>query len=100
MPGAVLPHQRRSGAPCSRWHVTAEHLFAGLRAAGMSEVPARFSVATVWQEIPDAILAEIESFIRVFDRVTSRSAWRKAVSYSRVPGKALMVTDTGITYAL
>jgi hypothetical protein len=59
-----------------------ERLFAALRAAGMSEVPTRFSVATVWQEVPGAVLAEIERFIRVFDRVTSRPAWQEAVTVS------------------
>ena len=48
-------------------HVTAterypseERLLAALRAAGMSAVPARFSIATVGQEIPEAVLAGIE----------------------------------------
>jgi hypothetical protein len=35
----------------------------------MPEVPARFSVATVWQAIPHAVLAEIDGFMRVFDRI-------------------------------
>jgi hypothetical protein len=48
----------------------------------MSEVPERFSVATGWQAIPQAVLTEIEDFIRVFDRVTARPAWRETVTAS------------------
>jgi hypothetical protein len=48
----------------------------------MSEAPARFSVATVRQEIPEAVLAGIEGFIRVFDQVTSRPAWREVATAS------------------
>ena len=61
---------------------SAERLLAALRAAGMSAVPARFSVATVRQEIPEAVLAEIEGFIRLFDQVTSRPAWREVATAS------------------
>jgi hypothetical protein len=59
-----------------------ERLFAALRAAGMSEVPARFSIATVGQEIPETVLAGIEGFIRLFDQVTSRPAWREVATAS------------------
>lgn len=51
-----------------------------LRAAGMSEVPEGFSVALVAQEIPADVLAGIEEFIRVFDRVTSRTSWQEGVT--------------------
>jgi len=41
------------------------------------EVPERFSVAMAHQAIPKAIPAEIDNFIRTFDRVTTRSAWHE-----------------------
>jgi len=44
----------------------------------MADVPERFSVASVHQEIPRAILADIDGFIRVFDRVTTRPPWQQA----------------------
>src|SRR5262245_40102785 len=55
----------------------ADALHAALREAGMTDVPERFSIAPAFQEIPQRALAEIESFIRAFDRVTGREAWRK-----------------------
>ena len=63
-------------------HPSGERLLAALRAAGMSAVPARFSIATVRQEIPEAVLAGIEGFIRLFDQVTSRPAWREVATAS------------------
>ena len=57
-------------------------LFAALRASGMSEVPEGFSVALVAQEIPAEVLAEIDEFVRVFDRVTSRPIWQEGVTSS------------------
>lgn len=60
----------------------AETLFAALRHAGMPEVPERFSVALAHQDIPAAILAEIDTFIRTFDRITTRPAWQEAVTAS------------------
>ena len=57
----------------------ADRLFAALRDSGMPEVPERFSVALAHQEIPRAILAEIDDFIRTFDRVTTRPAWQEMV---------------------
>jgi hypothetical protein len=57
-------------------------LFAALQESGMPEVPERFSVALAHQEIPKAILAEIDNFIRTFDRVTTRSAWHENVPAS------------------
>ena len=55
-------------------------LFATLREAGMPEVPEGFSVALARQEIPNPILAEIDEFIRTFDRVTRRPAWQATVT--------------------
>lgn len=66
---------------------TQDKLFASLREAGMRDVPERFSVAGVHQEIPSAILSEIEAFIRVFDRVTGRQAWQEA---ALAPGPAVV----------
>lgn len=57
-----------------------EQFFATLREAGMPDVPHGFSVALVHQAIPGAILAEIDDFIRVFDRVTTRPSWQSAVT--------------------
>lgn len=59
--------------------VTAE-LIEALRAAGMADVPERFGIAALHQEIPRAVLAEIEAFIQVFDRVTGREAWQRAAT--------------------
>ena len=56
--------------------------FAALRASGMSEVPDGFSVALVAQQIPEHVLAEIDEFVRVFDRVTSRPTWQQGVTRS------------------
>ncbi len=58
----------------------ASTFFATLRQSGMSEVPERFSVALARQEVPLPVLVEIDDFIRTFDRVTTRSAWREAVT--------------------
>jgi hypothetical protein len=60
----------------------ADRLFAALRQSGMSEVPGRFSVVPSHQEVPRQTLAEIEAFIRLFDRVTTRRAWCEAVTAS------------------
>jgi hypothetical protein len=57
-----------------------ERFFAALRAAGMRDVPDRFSVALQEQRIARSVLDGIDEFIRVFDRVTTRPAWRKAVT--------------------
>jgi hypothetical protein len=59
-----------------------DRLYSALREAGMSDVPERFSVALVPQVVPRALLAAIESFIRVFDRVTTRPAWQEAMTAS------------------
>ncbi len=60
-------------------------LYAALREAGMPDVPDRFSIASAHQEIPRAILAEIDAFLRVFERVTTRRAWQEAVTASAPP---------------
>lgn len=52
--------------------------FAALEAAGMPEAPGEFSVVPRRQVISSAILAEIAGFIRIFDQVTAREAWRAA----------------------
>ncbi len=54
-----------------------ERFFAALRAAGMPEA-SEFSVAPRHQIVPGAMLAAIAGFIRVFDAVTGREAWRAA----------------------
>lgn len=48
----------------------------------MPEVPGEFSVVPVSQEIRGTVLSEIEAFIRVFERVTTRPAWQKEVAES------------------
>ncbi len=63
-----------------------ERVFAALRESGMPDVPEQFSVALTHQRIPRAILAEIDAFIQVFDRVTTRSAWQQTVT---APGSAI-----------
>ena len=50
-----------------------------LRAAGMSGVPDEFSVTFAHQEVSAGVLAEIDDFIRVFEDVTTRPAWRENV---------------------
>jgi hypothetical protein len=61
------------------------NFFAELRAAGMPEVPAEFSVVAQHQVIPSAVLAEISDFIRAFDRVTARGAWQAAALREAAP---------------
>jgi hypothetical protein len=57
-----------------------ERLFRALRRAGMSQVPERFSVALLPQRIPAAVLAGIDQFIEVFERVTTRRDWQEHVT--------------------
>ena len=59
-----------------------ESLLAWLHEMGMPSVPARLSAAACHQEIAAETLAGIDAFIEVFERVTSRPAWAKAVSTS------------------
>ncbi len=73
------------GSPCVTFismDAGAAALVAALRASGMPEVPERFSVALTHQEIPTATLAEIDNFIRTFDRVTTRPAWHETLTAS------------------
>jgi len=60
--------------------IFADRLYTALREAGMPDVPERFSVSLVPQVIPQALLASIETFIGVFDRVTTRPAWQDAMT--------------------
>ena len=57
-----------------------DRLYAALRGTGMLDVPESFSVALVCQVVPRTLLAAIESFIRVFDRVTTRPSWQEAMT--------------------
>lgn len=56
-----------------------EQLWSRLRAAGIPGVPDEFSVTFAHQAVPAAVLAEIDGFIRVFEDVTTRPAWRENV---------------------
>jgi len=55
-----------------------DRFLAALGAAGMPEAHEGFSVALAPQIVSGSLIAEIEGFIRVFDRVTGREAWRAA----------------------
>jgi hypothetical protein len=55
-------------------------LVSALREAGMTDVPAWFGIAAAHQEIPGAVLVDIDDFLRVFEHVTQRDAWRKAAT--------------------
>ena len=46
----------------------------------MPPVPQEFAVVPAHQTIPGETLASIEDFIRVFERVTTRPAWQRAVT--------------------
>jgi hypothetical protein len=63
----------------------ADKLFSALRGAGLPQIPEEFSVVPACQAIPQATLAEIDAFIRTFERVTARSAWRDAVTAGAPP---------------
>lgn len=56
--------------------------FAGLTSAGLPEVPKQFSVVPLAQLIRHEILLEIDNFIGLFDRVTTRVTWQKAAARS------------------
>lgn len=60
---------------------SAKDFFAALHTAGLPEVPREFSVVPQHQVIPGAILGEISDFIRTFDLITARGAWRAAASH-------------------
>ena len=59
-----------------------ERLFSALEKAGMPGIPGEFSVTTLHQEIPRAVLTGIDAFLRIFDAVTARPSWREAVTRS------------------
>lgn len=56
--------------------------FAALTSSGLPQVPEQFSVVPFAQLIPRATLLEIDNFIGLFDRVTTRAAWQKAATRS------------------
>lgn len=57
-----------------------EQLFAALEEAGTPPVPGEFSVVPGHQLISPETMAEIEIFIDVFERVTTRPQWRQTVT--------------------
>jgi hypothetical protein len=59
-----------------------EKVFEALMAAGMPEIPHQFSVVPYPQIIPHTTLSQIETFIRIFDRVTTSPAWQKTITAS------------------
>ena len=56
-----------------------QEFWGRLRAAGIPGVPDEFSVTFAHQAIPAPVMAEIDDFIRVFEDVTTRPAWRESV---------------------
>jgi len=60
-----------------------EEFWSRLSATGMPAVPEEFSVTFAHQTVAAATLEEIETFIHVFDAVTTRPAWQEAVTRSR-----------------
>jgi hypothetical protein len=59
-----------------------KEFFAALTASGMPEIPQDFSVVPRAQQIPHTTLVEIDNFIRLFDRVTTRIPWQRVVTAS------------------
>jgi hypothetical protein len=59
-----------------------EEFFAALAVKGMPEIPKGFSVVLLAQLIPRTTLVEIDNFIRLFDRVTTRVTWQRVVTTS------------------
>ena len=59
-----------------------ETFFAALTSAGLPEIPKQFSVVPLAQLIRRETLLEIDNFIALFDRVTTRVAWQKAATRS------------------
>lgn len=51
----------------------------------MPEIPQDFSVVHLAQLIPHTTLGEIDNFIRLFDRVTTRTTWQQVVTTSAPP---------------
>ncbi len=60
--------------------VSRDQLFAALTAAGMPEIPAQFSIVPFPHTIPHTTLAEIDAFIRLFDRLTTSPTWQQTVT--------------------
>ena len=56
--------------------------FAALTSLGLPEVPKQFSVVPLAQLIRRETLLEINNFIGLFDRVTTRVSWQKAATRS------------------
>lgn len=65
--------------------VSQEQFFAALTAAGMPEVPQHFSVVPFPQCVSPTVLSEIDAFIRLFDRVTTRPSWQRGVTADAPP---------------
>jgi len=59
-----------------------EEYFVALTSSGMPKVPQEFSVVSIAQMIPSRTLGEINGFIRLFERVTTRVTWQKFVTKS------------------
>ena len=57
-----------------------EEFFAALTANGMPEIPQDFSVVPLAQLITRPTLVEIDNFIRLFDRITTRTTWQRTVT--------------------
>jgi hypothetical protein len=68
--------------------------FAALINAGMREIPGQFSVVPYPQLIPSAMLAEIDTFIRAFDRVACR--YLSATTAERTVVPVVMRSSTKI----
>ena len=62
-----------------------DRFFTALTAAGMPNVPGEFSVVPLPQIVPRATVAEIDAFIDVFDRVTTRPAWQQTITADAPP---------------
>jgi len=45
-----------------------DRFFSALEKAGMPGIPGEFSVTTLYQEIPRAVLTGIDAFVRIFER--------------------------------
>ncbi len=54
--------------------------FELLQNTGMPRIPDEFSVVPLYQAIPCSILTEIDRFIDVFERVTTRPLWQETVA--------------------
>ncbi len=59
--------------------IRGDTLFRALQHAGLPKVPEEFSVTLLHQAIPWAALAAIDTFLRVFEQITTRPAWQDIV---------------------